>query len=251
MTSECIPNADLQIFPPAEIEQARVALGQPNLDESTVIRALIIQRDTGLSMSRGEQSIVPFNGRPTVTINRQGYLAYASRQPHYDGYESGIGTSDGELFAWCRVYNKNISHPVMVRIYQKEYAKTTPVWKEKPRYMLEETAISLALRAVFPILNGTCTEDEIEADAPVRIQTIPADITVSPEPVRAKGASCVPPRAPGTTACGTLLPEPEKQPAVHDPNCQTVTMEEVDMRYLPVYRRQKLDPGVFADADLG
>ncbi len=215
-TSTTAVSTDMAVFSPADIKRAGELLRCP-LDEASAIKALIIQRDTGLSITRGEISIVPFNGRPTVMINKQGYLSYASRHPDYDGYESGVETVDGERVAWCTVYNRKISHPIKVRIYESEYAKpSSPIWKEKPRYMLEKTAVSLALRAAFPILNGTYTDDEIEAD-PGKIPPQPTDIPIQPVaesiPTPVAEPTPTPKPAPASEPKQQPQPQPQVKPA--------------------------------------
>lgn len=185
MSGEIVPAqmTDMLDFTDAQIKKAGELLGC-QMDRASCIRALIIQQDTGLSMARGEISIVPFKGKPQVFINRQGYLAYANRQTEYDGFESGTEEVNGRLTAWCKVYRKDRRFPASVRILYKEFgeskAKTSPVWQQMPEYMLEKTAISLSLRQAFPVLNGTLTEEEI--DAPYTIARRPDDIDVIPTP---------------------------------------------------------------------
>lgn len=177
----------MQTFTPEQLKRAGELLGC-KLDEASALKALIIQQDTGLSITRGEISIVSFAGKPTVMINKQGYLAYASRQPDYDGYESGVDEDEsGEMVAWCKVYSRTRSRPTSVRIYRSEFDKHQSIWNEKPRYMLEKTAISLALRAAYPVLNGTYSDDEIDAQA-VRIEPQENDIIVTPAKVETKPA---------------------------------------------------------------
>ena len=175
-------NSDMATFTSEEMQRASQLLGC-KVDEASLLKAMILQRDTGLSIARKEISIVPYNGVPTVQVNKQGYIAYARRQPNYDGYESGIYEKDGVLRAWCIVYDKMLSHPVKRDISFVEFRKNTPIWKEKPEYMLEKTAISLAIREAFPFLNGTYDECELEEDQPVKIQPNESDIVVTPEPV--------------------------------------------------------------------
>lgn len=252
-TSTTAVSTDMAVFSPADIKRAGELLRCP-LDEASAIKALIIQRDTGLSITRGEISIVPFNGRPTVMINKQGYLSYASRQPDYDGYESGVETVDGERVAWCTVYNRKISHPITVRIYESEYAKpSSPVWKEKPRYMLEKTAISLALRAAFPILNGTYTDDEIEAD-PVKISPQPTDIPIQPV------AEPTPKPAPAPEPKPHPQVKPAAKPAQEKPSVvaakpvanvkRNVWTPETAQRSLERFAEEHMSTDIFAAAKL-
>ena len=161
--TEALCSCDMSQFTPLELSRASELLGKEN-DDAILKRALIYQRDTGLSIARGEISVVTFKGNRTVIINKQGYLAYACRQADYDGYESGCDGDGEAMTAWCTVYSKTRTHPTTVKIKFAEFKKTSPVWQEKPSYMLEKTAISLALRAAFPVFNGTYDETEVEGD---------------------------------------------------------------------------------------
>lgn len=230
MTTQLIPtNSDMQTFSPEQLKRAGELLGC-RLDEASALKALIIQHDTGLSITRGEISIVPFAGKPTVMINKQGYLAYASRQADYDGYESGTAKEGDELTAWCTVFSKNRTNPTTVKIYESEFRKdNSPVWKEKPRYMLEKTAISLALRAAYPILNGTYTEEEISEAPRVSIEPREDDIVVQPQ--------------------ASPAPEPVKEEPAPAPTCQVYSLEQANT-CLTTMANQGMDVSIFEKAKL-
>ena len=159
-----IMTADLTSFTPEEIHRAGDLLECP-ADTRSILKALIIQRDTGLSIARGEIAIVPFNGRPTVCINKQGYVSYATRQSEYEGYSWGFINEDGplnDLKVWVKVYRKGLKEPVYEEISYPEFARVSPIWRQMPKHMLKVRCLSLALRDAFPLLNGTLTRDEIE-----------------------------------------------------------------------------------------
>lgn len=235
MTTSIVPtiNSDMQKFSPEQLRRAGELLGC-KLDEASALKALIIQQDTGLSITRGEISIVPFAGKPTVMINKQGYLAYATRQPDYDGYESGTERDGDELTAWCTVYSKTRDKPTTVRIYESEFKKeSSPIWKEKPRYMLEKTAISLALRAAYPILNGTYTEEEITPQERVIIEPKADDIVVTASPAPAP-VQTIP----------QDIPKPKKIYSLEQANSCMSNMESQGMD-ISVFERAKLPDGTF------
>jgi len=176
--NEVTTSNELVEFSQDLIKQAEDLLGC-KMDKASVYRALCIAKDTGLSIVRGEISVVNYKGKPTVQINKQGYLAYAARNSDYDGMEHDV-SEDGET-AWCKVYSKSRSHPTFVKIHREEFDKKQAVWSEKPKYMLEKTAISLALREAYPVLNGTYTDDEIGMESePYKIEPQPTDIKVEP-----------------------------------------------------------------------
>lgn len=99
--------------------------------------------------------------------------------------------------------------------------------------MLEKTAISLALRAAFPILNGTYEDGEIEPDTqPVKIDRLSTDIEVNPEPVRPSPAPASAPKS-----------DEIKTTAVY-------TAEQVSLSILPNYEAHKLNMDIFKTAKL-
>ena len=197
-------STDMTVFSDEQIKRAGEILGC-QLNRDICIRALIIQQDTGLSLARGEISIVPFNGRPAVFINKQGYLAYANRQPQFEGLETGTEVRNGETYAHCTVYRSDRKYPTRVEIKMSEFCKKTPVWAQMPEHMLKKTATSLALREAFPILNGTLTEEEL--DAPYQIQRRSTDIDIAPAPAPAPQPEVK------TVDNPKVVPEPEKAPA--------------------------------------
>ncbi|HJK45584.1 MAG TPA: recombinase RecT [Methanocorpusculum sp.] len=183
MTSEivAVANSDMAKFSDEEIKRAGELLGVP-LDRGSALRALIIQRDTGLSITRGEISILSMGGKPTVFVNKQGYLAYAARQPEYDGYEFGIETRGEDLYAWCKVYRKDRSRPTYEDAWLSEDKQpSSPTWAKMPKRMLAKVAIKRAHQAAFPVLNGTYEPAEAWDDS-VRIEQRDDDIVVKPYP---------------------------------------------------------------------
>ena len=183
MTSEivAVANSDMAKFSDEEIKRAGELLGVP-LDRGSALRALIIQRDTGLSITRGEISILSMGGKPTVFVNKQGYLAYAARQPEYDGYEFGIETRGEDLYAWCKVYRKDRSRPTYEDAWLSEDKQpSSPTWAKMPKRMLAKVAIKRAHQAAFPVLNGTYEPAEAWDDS-VRIDQRDDDIVVKPYP---------------------------------------------------------------------
>lgn len=225
-----ISNSDMAVFSPEEIRRAGELLGVP-LDEASAIKALIIQRDTGLSITRGEISIIPMGGKPTVFINKQGYLAYAARQPEYDGYEFGIEETDGDTHAWCRVYRTDRTRPTYEDAWLSEDKQpNSPIWAKMPKRMLAKVAIKRAHQAAFPVLNGLY--DPAEAwDNPSRIEQRDDDIVIVPtgiEPAKIEPAPA----------------QPEIKPKSPMKSGEIYTLEEAQ-KILENYTERDFDTAIF------
>ncbi|HJJ32457.1 MAG TPA: recombinase RecT [Methanocorpusculum sp.] len=161
MTTARIPNSDMANFTDEELKRAEELLGC-KLDRGNLLRALIFQRDAGLSIARGEIGVVSFNGKPRVEVTKNGYLAYASRQPEYDGYESGFAEDEiGGRYAWCKVYIKGRGHIPANKVYFKEeMQEKAPIWKQRPLFMMEKVAIKRAHKDAFASLCGNSDDTE-------------------------------------------------------------------------------------------
>lgn len=180
--SVAVTNSDMSVFDDAEIKRAGDLLGVP-LDRASAIRALIIQQDTGLSITRGEICIVEFRGKPQVFVNKNGYLAYATKHPDYRGFKCESGKDDDGIYGYAEVYREGLKVPVCVKRYLAEYDMHREPWTSKPRTMIEKVALSQALRMAFPILGGTYDEsEEWDGCRRVVVDPLPTDIDVQPTP---------------------------------------------------------------------
>lgn len=180
--SVAVTNSDMSVFDDAEIKRAGELLGVP-LDRAAAIRALIIQQDTGLSITRGEICIVEFRGKPQVFVNKNGYLAYATKHPDYRGFKCESGKDDNGIYGYAEVYREGLKVPVCVKRYLAEYDMHREPWTSKPRTMIEKVALSQALRMAFPILGGTYDEsEEWDGCRRVVVDPLPTDIDVQPTP---------------------------------------------------------------------
>lgn len=180
--SVAVTNSDMSVFDDAEIKRAGDLLGVP-LDRAAAIRALIIQQDTGLSITRGEICIVEFRGKPQVFVNKNGYLAYATKHPDYRGFKCVSGKDDEGVYGYAEVYREGLKVPVCVKRYLAEYDMHREPWTSKPRTMIEKVALSQALRMAFPILGGTYDEsEEWDGCRRVVVDPLPTDIDVQPTP---------------------------------------------------------------------
>ncbi|MCZ9312050.1 MAG: recombinase RecT [Methanocorpusculum sp.] len=184
MTSDIVTasSSDMANFDDTTIKRAGELLGVP-LDRASALRALIIQQDTGLSITRGEICIVEFRGKPQVFVNKNGYLAYATKHPEYQGFKCESGEDEHGVYGYAEVYREGLKVPITVKRYLSEYDMKREPWTSKPRTMIEKVALSQALRMAFPVLGGTYDEsEEWEGCKRVVVDPLPTDITVQPEP---------------------------------------------------------------------
>ena len=136
--------------------------------------------------------LVKYGDSPAqIFCGRDGYLAIAHRSGQFDGIQSGSRIEDNELIGWCRVYRKDMSHPIEVEVYASEYSTGKNLWRDKPRTMIQKVAEAHALRRAFSI-SGLYAPEEI-------------DTGDRPEP---RYVTEVPPATPTTCeVCGIPVPE--------------------------------------------
>lgn len=136
--------------------------------------------------------LVKYGDNPAqIFCGRDGYLAIAHRSGQFDGIQSGSRIEDNELIGWCRVYRKDMSHPIEVEVYASEYSTGKNLWRDKPRTMIQKVAEAHALRRAFSI-SGLYSPEEI-------------DTGDRPEP---RYVSEVPPATPTCCEeCGIPVPE--------------------------------------------
>jgi phage recombination protein Bet len=86
--------------------------------------------------------LVKYGDSPAqIFCGRDGYLAIAHRSGVFDGMEAGADKdAEGQLYGWCRVWRKDMSHPFEVRVYASEYSTGKNLWRDKPRTMIQKVA---------------------------------------------------------------------------------------------------------------
>ena len=136
--------------------------------------------------------LVKYGDSPAqIFCGRDGYLAIAHRSGQFDGIRSGSRVEDGELIGWCRVYRKDMSHPIEVEVYASEYSTGKNLWRDKPRTMIQKVAEAHALRRAFSI-SGLYSPEEIDTGDRPEPRLVPE----------------VPPATPTTCeVCGVPVPE--------------------------------------------
>jgi len=106
--------------------------------------------------------LVKYGDNPApIFCGRDGYLAIAHRSGQFDGIQSGSRIVDDELIGWCKVYRKDMSHPIEVEVYASEYSTGKNLWRDKPRTMIQKVAEAHALRRAFSI-SGLYSPEEID-----------------------------------------------------------------------------------------
>lgn len=97
-----------------------------------------------------------------IFAGRDGFLAIAHRNPHFDGMDSdGIYNDKGELIgAVATVWRNDMAHPFTVRVRRDEYDTKRSNWVRMPETMLKKVAECQALRKAFNI-HGLYDPDEL------------------------------------------------------------------------------------------
>ena len=170
----------------------------------------------GLSKARGLNPVAKdvyfqkYNGTPQIIVSRDYYEKRANKNPNYVGKENGIavlnrkdeieyreGTIliEGEklLGGWCRVYMKNLAHPVFVSVQFEEACKykdgqPQSTWKIMPKTMIEKVAVVRALRqAMTEEFGGTYSAEELgldENELESQVSEVPPEAKEEPKPVQ-------------------------------------------------------------------
>ncbi len=121
--------------------------------------------------------LVKYGDSPAqIFCGRDGYLAIAHRSGVFDGMDAGADKDpEGQLYGWCKVWRKDMSHPFEVRVYASEYSTGKNLWKDKPRTMIQKVAEAHALRRAFSI-SGLYSPEEIDTGdrSPRYVGEVPA-----------------------------------------------------------------------------
>ena len=124
----------------------------------------------GLNPFVKEAYLIKYSSSPaTMVVGKETFLKRAEANGEFDGYDI---TDEGEIPEYsvsCKVFRKNLTHPITVSVDYKEYVGTDSrgnvnrMWKGKPKTMLRKVALMQALREAFPIaLGGLYEESELD-----------------------------------------------------------------------------------------
>jgi len=117
-----------------------------------------------------------------MVVGKETFLKRAEQNKEFDGYDITDKGKIPEYSVTCKVYRKNLTHPITVTADYTEYVGTTKtgninrMWKNKPKTMLRKVALMQGLREAFPTaLGGLYEETELQQ------QVKPIDITAKEE----------------------------------------------------------------------
>jgi len=100
-----------------------------------------------------------------IFTSKDGFVMLAHRSGMFNGMETGTtGSVEGkDLVGWCKVYNKEMQHPITSQVHLSEYNTHMSLWASKPITMILKVATVQALRLAFNI-NGLYTPEECGVD---------------------------------------------------------------------------------------
>ncbi len=130
-----------------------------------------------------EAYLIKYGSSPAnMVTGKETFLKRAEANKNFDGYELTDEGKVPEYSVTCKVYRKNLAHPITVTVDYQEYVGTNSkgeinrMWKSKPKTMLRKVALMQALREAFPIALGGLYE-ETELDQRTEAKIIEADST--------------------------------------------------------------------------
>ena len=113
-----------------------------------------------------------------MVVGKETFLKRAEASKDFDGFDITDKGKIPEYSVTCKIYRKNLEHPITVTVDYAEYVGTTKtgninrMWKIKPKTMLRKVALMQGLREAFPTaLGGLYEETELQQRAE------PIDIT--------------------------------------------------------------------------
>lgn len=117
-----------------------------------------------------------------MVVGKETFLKRAEQNKDFDGYDLTDEGKVPEYSVTCKVYKKNLEHPITVTVDYSEYVGTNAkgeinrMWRGKPKTMLRKVALMQGLREAFPTaLGGLYEETELQQ------QVKPIDITPGEE----------------------------------------------------------------------
>ncbi|EAF5047046.1 phage recombination protein Bet [Listeria monocytogenes] len=157
--------------------------GEAEVTDQEVIMFLQLCKYQKLNPFLNEAYLVKFKNtkgpdKPAqIIVSKEAFMKRAETHEQYDGFEAGIIVErDGEvveiegavsldkdklLGGWAKVFRKDRSRPVSVRISEKEFNKRQSTWNAMPLTMMRKTAVVNAMREAFPDnLGAMYTEEE-------------------------------------------------------------------------------------------
>jgi len=126
---------------------------------------------------------IKYKNRPAMIMTgRDGFLAIAHKSGQFDGMETKALTKDGREVltcfdpkelggAVCRVWRKDMSHPIVVAVALHEYNTGQSNWAKMPETMIKKVAESQCLRRAFNI-SGLYAPEEMDQAFVAKTDTV-------------------------------------------------------------------------------
>ena len=152
--------------------------GNGNVSEQEVVMFINLCKFQKLNPFLNEAYLIKFGNQPAqIIVSKEAFMKRAESHPQYDGMEAGIIVERGDemieiegavklkgdvlIGGWSKIYRKDRTRPVIVKVDLKEFSKGQATWKDMPLNMIRKTAIVNALREAFPDNVGAMyTEEE-------------------------------------------------------------------------------------------
>jgi hypothetical protein len=98
----------------------------------------------------------------SIVTGYEVYLSRAEATGMLDGWEADYVDNQGDDYAFCTIYRKDMKHPITQKAWLKEFDQGTHIWATKKRTMLIKCAIAICFRRAFSGLQGLpYTADEM------------------------------------------------------------------------------------------
>lgn len=147
--------------------------------DQEVVKFLIYCHSRGLNPLYGDAYLIPFRNQDgstshSIIIDYHQKIGEAMKDPRFNGMDSGFSkktfkwkpyvsspAKDVPIFAWCKIWVKNVANPIITKIKFEEFAKNNSQWGKMPFFMIEKCAISAGLSRAFPnMFKGVYIKEE-------------------------------------------------------------------------------------------
>ncbi|EAC5079610.1 phage recombination protein Bet [Listeria monocytogenes] len=175
--------------------------GDAEVTDQEVIMFLQLCKYQKLNPFLNEAYLVKFtnkNGKDKpaqIIVSKEAFMKRAETHEQYDGFEAGIIVErNGEvveiegavsldkdklLGGWAKVFRKDRSRPVSVRISEKEFNKRQSTWNAMPLTMMRKTAVVNAMREAFPDNLGAMYTEEEQGTTPSIERNVQEEISAN------------------------------------------------------------------------
>jgi len=139
-----------------------------NLTNDEFKMFLYIAKMYELNPIKREIYMIKYGDSAQTIISRDGYFEMLRRNENYNGHETILHLDEkypdnlNGMWAECKVYMKNLEHPITeVAYYKESFNSTNGIWNKMPKTMLRKVAESRAFRKAQGAF-GTYSEEELQ-----------------------------------------------------------------------------------------